>query len=467
MTLLAPTFLAFIALAVPILLLYMLKLRRREVIVSSVHLWEQIMLDREANAPWQRLRRNLLLILQLIILGLVTLALSRPAVPTPSIATGSLVILLDASASMQAQDISPDRFSAAQEAVRNLIRDLEPDAQMTLILVDDHPKVIAAGDTDPTILLSALDASAPSNTVADWPTAAALAAGASQVLSEQSTTIFVTDGGVGEQTLPYISGEVRFIPIGNSSENIAISNLALVSQPNGAQLFAKISNYGTEDTPVLLSIYRDTELIHARQLIILGGSDETLILENLPLDPAGYEVRLGETASQGGSPDFLELDDQSFFPLRSERPKRGILVTDGNFFLEQLLSAFPNITFLQAVGGKDNSFDFLENDFDLYIFDGTVPPTIPDGNLLFINPPPNDLFSVEERLIPVTEPVRIAASPLANHLEWNNIHIRATCDIELPSWGDLLVSTGDFPLVFTGEIDRRRIAVISFDLFEF
>ncbi|MFO7323547.1 MAG: BatA domain-containing protein, partial [Chloroflexota bacterium] len=65
-------------LAIPILLLYMLRLRRREIPVSSTYLWQQLLLDREANTPWQRLRRNLLLLLQLLILALLVLALARP-----------------------------------------------------------------------------------------------------------------------------------------------------------------------------------------------------------------------------------------------------------------------------------------------------------------------------------------------------------------------------------------------------
>ena len=62
-------------LAIPILLLYMLKLRRRQVQVSSTFLWVQLLRDQQANAPWQKLKRNLLLILQLLILAALVIAL--------------------------------------------------------------------------------------------------------------------------------------------------------------------------------------------------------------------------------------------------------------------------------------------------------------------------------------------------------------------------------------------------------
>ena len=67
MSFLAPIAFAGLAVAIPILLLYMLRLRRREVLISSTFLWRQVVQDTEANTPWQRLRRNLLLFLQLLI----------------------------------------------------------------------------------------------------------------------------------------------------------------------------------------------------------------------------------------------------------------------------------------------------------------------------------------------------------------------------------------------------------------
>lgn len=67
---------------------------------------------------------ELLLILQLIILAALVFALARPFLPTPSIISGSVVVLLDASASMLATDVEPTRFDAAKAEVAQLINDL-------------------------------------------------------------------------------------------------------------------------------------------------------------------------------------------------------------------------------------------------------------------------------------------------------------------------------------------------------
>ncbi len=93
------------AVAVPTLVvLYFLKLRRRDLEVSSTFLWKKAIQDLQANAPFQKLRRNILLFLQLLILGGVCLALAQPQIKGQTITGNRHVILLDRSGSMTAVD---------------------------------------------------------------------------------------------------------------------------------------------------------------------------------------------------------------------------------------------------------------------------------------------------------------------------------------------------------------------------
>src|SRR5438477_11756226 len=107
-----PTFLnawtaaAAAAVVVPsLLILYFLKLRRREIPVSSTLLWKKAIQDLQVNAPFQRLRRNLLLFLQLLLLLLLCFAFARPIANMTPGAGKLTVILIDRSASMSATDL--------------------------------------------------------------------------------------------------------------------------------------------------------------------------------------------------------------------------------------------------------------------------------------------------------------------------------------------------------------------------
>jgi len=282
------------ALAIPILLLYMLKLRRKQVQVSSIFLWVQLLRDQQANAPWQKLKRNLLLILQLLILAALTIAFARPAIRVPAVASGSVIVLLDGSASMNATDVSPSRFEEARKSVRALINGLSNDSAMTLILAADSPQTLISAETDQSVLRQALDKARVTQGRADWQAAFALAAGAARSNQGKATIVVVSDGGLPENGLPALPGEVRYIPIGESRDNLAISALALRPAQKGPQLFAEANNHTGADRNVLLSIYFNAELIDARQLNLRAGSSGSLTLAELSNTNGIYEARLSD-----------------------------------------------------------------------------------------------------------------------------------------------------------------------------
>src|SRR6059036_2986282 len=94
------------AIAIPaLLILYFLKLRRRERTVPSTLLWRKAIQDLQVNAPFQKLRRNLLLLLQMLLLLLLVLALSRPVANYYRGAGRTSVIIIDRSGSMSAHDM--------------------------------------------------------------------------------------------------------------------------------------------------------------------------------------------------------------------------------------------------------------------------------------------------------------------------------------------------------------------------
>ena len=165
MTFLSPLAFILLALIPPIIALYLLKLRRQDYEVSSVYLWQRFVRDVEANAPWQRLRRNLLLLLQILFLLLLIFALVRPATPVAGIAGQSVVLILDNSASMAATDIESQlggnstRLAAAKRAATEIVTNLPDSARVTVIAAaGGRVDLLTSATQDPRQALQAIDA---------------------------------------------------------------------------------------------------------------------------------------------------------------------------------------------------------------------------------------------------------------------------------------------------------------------
>src|SRR5215216_6380594 len=108
-----PTAMLWAALAAPIVIFYILKIRLRRVPVSTILFWQQIFEETRPRSLWQRLRHLLSLLVQLAFLGLLVLALAEPVFPWEAKQARRLVLVVDNSASMNATDVAPTRLARA------------------------------------------------------------------------------------------------------------------------------------------------------------------------------------------------------------------------------------------------------------------------------------------------------------------------------------------------------------------
>src|SRR5438552_5655109 len=127
---------------------YMLRLRRRDVPVGSTFLWQQLIRDVEANAPWQRLRFSWLLLIQLLIAAIVVLAAARPFTTATSELSGNVVLIVDTSASMAAMDPEGARMSLAKDAAHRVVGRLPEGGRVTVVASDQTAHVLVSETDD-------------------------------------------------------------------------------------------------------------------------------------------------------------------------------------------------------------------------------------------------------------------------------------------------------------------------------
>ncbi|MBT3223533.1 MAG: VWA domain-containing protein, partial [Proteobacteria bacterium] len=125
-------------LAVPLIALYFLRIRRRKVQVPSLLLWHALQRSERLASPFERFKRHLLLFLQLLILLALVFAFARPFLNTKSAAFRSVVLVIDMSASMGAKDERPTRFDVAVDQALEVLKGVGP---------TDEVMIVAAGPT--------------------------------------------------------------------------------------------------------------------------------------------------------------------------------------------------------------------------------------------------------------------------------------------------------------------------------
>jgi Ca-activated chloride channel family protein len=460
MGVLLPAALALLALAVPIIIFYMLRLRREELNVSSSMLWRRASLDRTANASWQRLRRNLLLLLQLLLLLLLVFSLARPFIFTYAIASGNIVVVLDASASMQATDeaAGESRFDRAREEAGALVDSLGSDSRMTIIWAGPSPQAVASTSGDKSALHAALKGISASNGTSDMASALTLASASARQLGN-ATVVLVSDGALGGgSSLPQVAASARYINVGTSAANVGITSLSLRDAPDGPELFASVFNSGASPQNALLAVNVDGQLRDSRSIQLGPNDEQTITLQGLPLDTKLVEAKL---SVDGKSANFLAADDTAW-ALRPILPTSNVLlVTAGNGFLEKSLSLLPGLKLFKSTPDAYAP----STEFSLTVLDAIMPKGLPSGNLLIFAPPDSPLVPVSGTLaFPSIGQVDVN-DPLLRFVDLSKVNIAQAQRILTPSWARVPVrsASGD-PLILAGETGGRRVVVVAFDL---
>ena len=448
---LAPSALFFGLLAIPVLALYLLRVRGRERRVSSTFLWRHVVHDIEANTLWQRLRPSLLLLLQLLALAALVFALAGPYFLRASGIEGDLVLVLDASASMQASDVSPSRFGKARQEALRLIDQLPQSNLATVIRMGDVPEVLVAQSQDRGRVRRTIAEARPTAGGADLDSALSLAA--SVVRGERPAQVVVlSDGNVASlQPLGPLPFDLQYEPVGTSHGNLAIAAFSIRRTETGTQGLARVANYGPDTRAVSLHLYAGGLLYDVRELEVGGGGDRTVSWSSLP-EAAVLEARLVPG-------DAFALDDRAWATGGSGNGARVLLVSTGNRFLEKSLSLQPG---LQVTKATPEEFS-LEKDFDLWVFDGFLPPAFPNGAALVLDPPAGSAAWVSAAAVPVQR-IRPSGDEILRYVDLSNVHVREAVPLRPPPEARVLLDSDQGPLLAAWEEPNRRIVAFAFDL---
>lgn len=447
--------------------LYFLKLKRQPLEVPSTYLWTKVIEDMHVNSLWQRLRRSLLLLLQLLLVGLAILALLRPGWQGESLAGRRFIFLVDRSASMSATDVDgATRLDAAKKRVGALVDQLESDMSAMIIAFDDEPDVVQEFTDNRRLLREALERIEPSSKPTNIRGALDLAGGFANpervsieeggvevdVQQQEQVELYIFSdgrfGAVEDFSLGNLNG--KFLPFGTFDAN----NLAITafnarrneSRPEDRQAFVQVANFSDVDQSAVVQISIDGRLLDAQELKVPAG------------DVAGATFGLGDAATgrlearldlpkEFG--DRLALDDAAYAVLDKQKLTRILLVTPGNTSLELALSTgrarrFGKVEKVapESLATPDFVREMQAEAYDLVIFDQCAPAKaegMPAANTLFVGRlPPLEGWTAKSSTERVSAPQIIdwqRSHPLLNLVELGNVVIADSLIVRPPAGG--------------------------------
>ena len=452
---------ALFALALPVVIVFYLLKRKRVVkLVSSTLLWQKFLADTQASAPFQKLRHNWLLILQLLLLALVVFALMRPFLTGNARESSLRVIILDGSASMQATDEKPSRFEKARAEALKWVDGLRDGEQMMVLLAGASTEVKQSPTSDKAALRRALQSSAP----ADSPTRLADAlktAGAFTFEKRGEETVtsgeihLFSDGAapdledLANKNLPLIYHRVGVG--GNNAGIVRIDVKANPEDPSQRAVFASIGNFSTNTIQTDAELRFDGQLLQTRSLTLEPTNSQVQIFTTPQTKDGVFTLRLTVE-------DDLATDNQASIVSFMPTPVKALLVTRGNRFLEKALKGAASLQLSTAPQLTDGA-----EAFDFVVLDDVIPAVWPKVNTLAIHTASTNWFAGwnTAKSPPIVD--WKSAHPLLRFVNFDNVQIAESLSVKPPTWGISLVDSPQTPLIIAGELNRQRVVWIGFD----
>jgi Ca-activated chloride channel homolog len=454
MNFLAPMAFWFLA-SIPILIVfYLLKRKRVARVVPSTLLWQKFLAESQASAPFQRLRHNWLLILQILLLLLAILALARPYFSSKVTGGRIIVAILDASASMQSTDESPSRFEKARKEALKLVDSIHDNDQMVVLQASANTEVRQSPTAEKSALRRAIESAQPT----DSPTRLTEALKLAQTLIQNNNKAEVhlfSDGAspalneFENKGLPLIYHQT-----GTRGANLGIVNLEVRQHPeNPAQraVFTTVANTSSNQMETQVELHFGDTLVEVKPLSLTPKQSAPIVFVANQENDGIFTVKLT-------SKDDLATDNQASVVSLLPRPVKVLLVTAGNKFLEKALKAVPNVQLgvLPALTEPAAGFDFV-------VLDNVVPAVWPEVNVMTFNVTGTNWFPTMAK---IETPALVdwkTAHPLLRFVNFDNVQVGEAASVPTPSWGVPILESPQTPLIIAGEIGRQRVVWIGFD----
>ena len=465
-----PSALLFAVGAVPLILfLHSLKPSGSRISTTALFIWERVLRERPlATRLGWLLRKNLLLLLQLLGAILLIAALADPSILYFGAPAGDTVVVMDLTASMKARGSAGTRFDAARREYLSLVDALPAGRRMMLVGAASETRLIVPFTADKKRLREAarsLRATDTSGRVKD----AILFAHAFLKKGSPDRVVVISDGAfAGAEEFNRGAAHLRFLKIPGGTENTGITGLDIRRRADGSERYevlAQVRNFGAKTvlTPITLELGKT---VLARQELEIEPDGRRVLV--YPYDGA----IAGTLSARLGIADDFATDDQAVLSISAAAPVRILYVGPGNPYLGSLLRFFPGaqVTAVEqwpahetrrASGQRDPG----QGGYDVLIFDRVKVPELAEGNLILINTTaPNLPLHIDGELRAPRIRTPLAKHPLTAGLSLGDLHVQEAMNVSARGDSIVLARAANSPLLVAWERPKLRALFIGFDI---
>jgi len=458
MSLASPDRWLWLLLALPIVMLYILRTRLRRQSVATLLFWDQVFDQKRQRSWWQRLRHWFSLLLQLAFLFLVVSALVDPLWEGEGNQPRQIVIVVDNSASMAATTAGGStRFEQARERALAVLAAVRDGDEVALVTTGGSVRVpVGMTDFTPAVrdALQALERTdGPSRALEALETARRLTRA-----PERRRIVLISDACFAGAADLQESDDVDWIAVGEAADNLAITQLSLrrsLVDPIGYAALVEVENFGQSAASARLTIQLADELVDVIPLTIEPGQPWRKTISGASADGGLLRVALDH-------PDALALDNQTIAVL-PRRPRIPVLLVteEPSLYLESVLGAIPlvDLTLATTAPPQAPAGGFM-------MLHRIVPETLPSGAVFAIDPRGDCEAwtrgrSLEQAIIAEQTP----GSPLLPHVRLTNVALPGASELQIGEGAEpLLIEAGGATLMASRVRGDDRLIVLAADL---
>lgn len=453
----------FFLAAVPvIIILYLLKPKGVDHLISSNLLWQKLLKNQQSKTFFEKFVHNILMYVQILIIALLVIALMSPFINVAGQSGGRKILLIDKSGSMQhVGGNGKSRLEEAVEQASAYIRSSQ-NTRVSLVTVDAAgAELLAVDSTDADGLIAILENLECSDGGGNLTMAQSVIDNLSGTEAEDGADLIVYTDGAGAADFEQLhSGAERSLQVvGEPVANVANEYTVFTLREDGLyDVMVSMTNYSSQKASFDVGLYdEDDGLMTLSQMSLEPSETKISLFEGVDWQGDSLSSVLSGIHFADGQKDSLAADNTSAAVKKRGNLINGLLVGEGNIFLEKAYQAVTGTDIVKAESDAAASGDSV----NVVIYDvGQEPQTVTGNSLLFGNVHNGAVETLENVVLDMTD------CDLTAGLSGFTIGVNKAYCFDLPKGAESFLEYNGKCVGYYVELPDHKEVVVGFDIRE-